>query len=272
MSDHQPSIRQRARRALLTRALLRRESLITLALTALLIGADLRPLPDWQPWYWLVAGALSLAALVSGHLGDAESARQALNQEFAARYEIHSIRNASSRERLRRALEYSGAMHHMADLHQGALRDSLRQTAADVETWIAHMVHLARHIDTFEENDLVSRDLRTVPRRIERTRQRLASEQDPVIRSELQRQLEQLQQQLDNLNAIGSHGQRAVLRLESALASLGTMHAQMALLGTRKADSSGARQMRQEIREEVSQLQDTIEAMDEVQAGQLRLQ
>ncbi len=272
MSDRELSIRQRARRALLTGALLRRESLITLALTAVLVIADLQPLPDWQPWYWLVAGALALAALVAGHLGDAESASHVLHEEFAARYEIHSIRNATSRERLRRALEYSAAMQHMADLHQGALRESLRQTAADVETWIAHMVYLARHIDTFEENDLVSRDLKAVPRRIAQTRQRLASEQDPTIQGELQRQLEQLQQQLENLNAVGSHGQRAVLRLENALASLGTMHAQMALLGTRKADSSGARQMRQEIRDEVSELQDTIEAMDEVQAGHLRLQ
>lgn len=271
MSSSEASLRRRARRGQLLRALRRRESLITLGLSGLLLVSGLEPLPAWQPAYWLLGGALAMAALVAGHPGDAEGARQALYHEFAARYRINSIRNSSSREHLRRALEYSAAMHQLSDLHGGALRDSLRQTVADVETWIEHMVNLARQIDTFEDSDLISRDLKAVPRRIEQTRRRLQDEQDPVLRGELQRQLDQLRQQLDNLNAVVSNGRRAVLRLENTLSSLGTVHAQMTLLGTRKVDSGSARRLREEIHDEVSELQDTIEAMDEVQAEHLRL-
>ncbi len=271
MSHSRSSLRQRARTALLSRALFRRESLITLALTALLAGSDLAPWPGWQPEYWLIGGVIALAALVGAHLLDEDSASQALGEELATQFDVHSIRNATSREQLRRALEYSVAMQRLLDLHQGALRESLRQTVADVDAWIAHMVNLAQHIDTFEDNELISRDLHAVPRRIEQTRKRLADEQDPELRHELQRQIDQLQQQLDNLQAIDGSGRRAVLRLENTLSSLGTVHAQMTLLGTRKVDSSSARQLRQDIREEVSELQDTIEALDEVQAERSRL-
>ena len=75
----------------------------------------------------------------------------------------------------------------------------------------------------------------------------------------------------NNLNATVHSGKRAALSLENTLSSLGTVHAQMALLGTRKVDSTGARRLRQDIREEVSSLQDTLEAMDEVQAQRLGL-
>lgn len=271
VSEATASIRQRAGTALLSRALLRRESLLTLGLTALLVTSGLQPLPDWQPWYWLVGGAAALVALTAGHLRDEGGASEAVGREFSAQPDMEQIRNATSREQLRIALEYSAAMQQLVELHQGALRESLRQTAADVENWIQHMVTLARHIDTFEDNDLIRRDLHAVPRKIEQTQLRLEREQDAALRKELQRQHDQLQQQLENLNATVSHGKRAAIRLENTLSALGTVHAQMTLLGTRKVDSAGAQQLRLEIQEEVSALQDTLEAMDEVQAQRLYL-
>jgi len=60
--------------------------------------------------------------------------------------------------------------------------------------------------------------------------------------------------------------------LDSTLSSLGTIYAQMSLLGTKDVDSSRAQRLRQDIKDEVSGLQDTIDAMDEVQAQRLKLQ
>jgi len=55
------------------------------------------------------------------------------------------------------------------------------------------------------------------------------------------------------------------------LSSLGTIYAQMSLLGTKEVDSSRAQRLRLEIQDEMAGLQDTIEAMDEVQAQSLQL-
>src|SRR6185369_1203497 len=97
-------------------------------------------------------------------------------------------------------------------------------------------------------------------------------ETDPAVRSELENQVKQLEQQLTNLEATANSVKRAEIQLESTLSSLGTIYAQMSLLGTKEVDSSRAQRLRLEIQDEVSSLQDTIEAMDEVQAQRLRLQ
>jgi phage-related tail protein len=80
-----------------------------------------------------------------------------------------------------------------------------------------------------------------------------------------------LELQLNNLEATANSVKRADIQLDSTLSSLGTIYAQMSLLGTKEVDSARAQRLREEIKEEVSGLQDTLSAMDEVQAQRLRL-
>ena len=75
-----------------------------------------------------------------------------------------------------------------------------------------------------------------------------------------------------NLEATRNSVKRAEIQLESTLASLGTVYAQMSLLGTKEVDSARAQRLRLEIQDEVASLQDTLDAMDEVQMQSLRLQ
>jgi hypothetical protein len=110
-----------------------------------------------------------------------------------------------------------------------------------------------------------------VPQQLEKVRQRVNTERDPNVKADLERQAEQLQQQLDNLNATVNSVKRAEIQLESTLSSLGTVYAQMARIGAKEVDSGRAQRLRDEIKEEVSSLQDTIEAMEEVQSQKLRL-
>jgi hypothetical protein len=110
-----------------------------------------------------------------------------------------------------------------------------------------------------------------VPQQLEKTRIRLDREKDPAVQRDLEQQIQQLQQQLSNLDATANSVKRAEIQLESTLSSLGTIYAQMSLMGTKEVDSSRAQRLRLEIQDEVSGLQDTIEAMDEVQAQALSL-
>jgi len=111
-----------------------------------------------------------------------------------------------------------------------------------------------------------------VPQQLEKARQRLNRESDPGVRRELENQVKLLEQQQVNLEATVNSVKRAEIQLESTLSSLGTIYAQMSLLGTKEVDSSRAQRLRLEIQDEVASLQDTLEAMDEVQAQTLRLQ
>lgn len=269
--DFKNAPRRRAFGAVLTNALLRWESLVTILLTGTLYFAVPVGIPGWQQWFWLVGGAIAEIALVASALTDQEAAQQAVAREFEAKYDLRKIRSSVSRQRLQSALEYRRGMNELAQRHQGAMRTSLQQTVADINDWIGHMYDLALHIDSFEGNDLVERDRRMVPQQIEKARIRLDREADPGVRRELENQIRQLEQQLTNLDATASSIKRAEIQLESTLSSLGTIYAQMSLLGTKEVDSSRAQRLRLEIQDEVAGLQDTISALDEVQQQRLRL-
>jgi hypothetical protein len=265
------SVKQRALGAIVTNALLRWESLVTIALTAILFLFVKEPFPWWQDWFWLVGGAIAEAALVISAITDPQAATQAVAREFEAKFDLGEVKSGVSRERLQKALEYRRNMLKLTERHQGAMRASLSQTVADINNWIQHMYDLALHIDAFDKNELVERDRRAVPGQIDKVRTRLNLEKDATVRRDLENQLRQLEQQQENLEATVNSVKRAEIQLDSTLSSLGTIYAQMSLLGTKEVDSARAQRLRLEIQDEVSSLQDTIAAMDEVQSQRLSL-
>jgi hypothetical protein len=270
-NDTNDPVRQRALGAVLSSAFFRWESLVTLILTAVLFMAVPEPFPWWQNWFWLVGGAIAQAALVANALTDEEAARKAVAREFESKFDLRRIRSRVQRERLQNALEYRQGMIELVERHRGAMRTNLRQTTQDVDDWIQHMYDLALHIDAFEENELVEQDRRRVPDQIQKTQIRLQREKDPAVQRDLENQLRQLEQQLANLEATANSAKRAEIQLESTLSSLGTIYAQISLMGTKEVDSSRAQRLRLEIQDEVASLEDTIEAMNEVQAQRLQL-
>jgi len=84
------------------------------------------------------------------------------------------------------------------------------------------------------------------------------------MRHDLAQQLKLLQRQLVSLEASASIIKRAEIQLESTLSALGTVYAQMSLLGTKDTNSIRGQRLGVEIKDEIDKLQDTIDAMDEV--------
>lgn len=266
-------VQQRAFGAILRNAVLSWQTGLTLLVTLILFfGVQVDNIPGWQSWFWLVLGGVAEAAFVLSNLFDPNAATQAVAKAFEAQYDLSQIRSSVSRQRLQNALEYRRNMMTLAGRHQGAMRVNMQQTIADINDWIAHMYNLALHIDAFDNNDLVERDRKMVPQQIDKTQIRLKNENDPAVKRDLEEQLKTLTQQRDNLEATVNSVKRAEIQLESTLSSLGTIYAQMSLLGTREVDSSKAQRLRLEIKDEVSSLQDTISALDEVQSQRLQLQ
>lgn len=265
------NVRGRVAGAVFLNAILSWQSLLTVLLTAVLFVAVPQPFEWWQAWFWLVLGAIAEVALIVSRVTDPDAAEAAVEREFAEHYDLRQIQNPVSRKRVEDALEYRSSMYKLAQRHSGAMRASLMNTIHDVDDWIGNMYSLALHIDAFESNELVERDRRSVPQQLEKTRQRLTIETDPAVRADLEEQARQLELQLSNLEATISSVKRAEIQLDSTLSSLGTIYAQMSLLGTKEVDSSSAQRLRLEIQDEVASLQDTILAMDEVQGQRLEI-
>jgi hypothetical protein len=268
MSERQ-KVREKILGTLMLNAVLRWESFFTLLITMILfIGVgNFELLSVTLPsWFWLVLGGAAESALIWSTLTDPEETQQAMAREFESKYDLSVVRNNVSRERLRTAMEYRRNMLQLIKRHSGAMRTQFRDTIDDVNEWIAAMYELALHIDSFENNDLVMRDMRSVPQQIEKVKIRIERESDPRVRDDLERQLKLLEQQRVNLEQTQNSVKRAEIQLESTLSSLGTMYAQMSLLGTKSGvDGRTQQRLRLEIQDEVNSLQDTIDAMDEVQ-------
>lgn len=267
--------RRKAGGALLANALLRWETLVTVMVTAILFlfVRDVNvPIVEWQPWFWLVLGGLAEAAFIAATLTDPEANERALAEDFEREYDLRNIRNRISRERLRDAFEYRRNMLKLIDRSKGSMRTRLRTLVNDISDWIAHMYNLAEHIDLFESNELVMRDRQQVPQQIEKVKARIRREGDERLKQDLEIQLSRLLQQQMNLEATFSNIKRAEIQLESTLSSLGTVYAQMSLLGTKETDSAKGQRLSVEVKDEIDKLQDTIDAMDEVQLQSLRFQ
>ncbi len=273
-NSNRNEVNQRVLGTLFFNALMRWESLVTVIVTLILylFVNDISVLGlQWQPWFWLVMGTVAEAALIFSTMTDPEETQAAMSKEFEKRYDLNNIKNRVSRDRLRSALEYRRDMLKLVKQHKGAMRSSLRQTVDDINAWIAHMYDMSEHIDAFEKNELVERDMQTVPQKIDRVRVRIERENDPQVRADLENQLRQLEQQKLNLEATVNSIKRAEIQLESTLSSLGTIYAQMSLLGTKDVDSARAQRLRLDIQAEVASLQDTADAMDEIQMQGLNL-
>jgi hypothetical protein len=271
--EYKNEVRERAVGAIVRNAVFSWQTALTLALTLILFFfVQITNIPFWQQWFWLVLGGIAEAAFIISALTDPDATQRAIAGEFENKYDLRPISSAVSRQRLQSALEYRRNMLALAKRHQGAMRLSMQQTVNDIDDWIGHMYDLALHIDAFDNNELVERDRKMVPQQIEKARIRAQRETDPTVKRDLEEQVKQLEQQLTNLEATVNSVKRAEIQLESTLSSLGTIYAQMSLLGTKEVDSSRAQRLRLEIQDEVASLQDTIDAMAEVQQQQLRLQ
>lgn len=271
MSSEKERIRQRALGAVLLNSVISWQVAFTLIFTAVLYMFVPIDIPGWQQWFWLVLGGLAAAGFIGATLTDPQAAQEAISKQFERQYDLSRVQSRVSRERVKDALEYRRNMLDLAREARGSMRTQLLHTVEDVNDWISHMYDLAVHIDAFNDNELVKRDREQVPDQIRKTKIRIDREDDPVMKKDLQRQLDQLEQQLANLEATANSAARAEIQLESTLSSLGTIYAQMARLGTKDVDSSRAQRLRLEIQDEVAGLQDTIDAMDEVQAMSLRI-
>jgi hypothetical protein len=269
MSKIKEDMRGRALSAILNAAFFSVESAVIIALSLVLFGLGYAPFDWWQAWYWLIFGAVAEAIYLGVTVTDPKAAQHAVDRMLTERFNPNDIRNPIARDRLKRALEYRRQIGE-AVLHQTSpvRRQSVEQTLIEINDWIEQIYGLARRMDSFEENDIINRDRRMVPQDLESLRRRLEREQDTGVRTELEEAIQTKETQLANLRSLENNVKRADIQLDHTLSALGTVYAQMQLIDAKDVGSARTQRLHEEIRDEVSSLQDTISAIDEVQSYQ----
>ena len=175
------------------------------------------------------------------------------------------IKNKTLNDKVDKALEYWGLIDDTVEkVPSGVLRDRLESTTKEVTRWLQAVYNLAGRVDKFQLNKVIKRDLESVPVAIAQYKKKLAVEDDPDVRRQLEKTIADKERQLQTLKNLENNMEKANYQLDSTISSLGTVYSQLLLVGSK--DESGGRlsRLQEEVSEQVHQLEDLTEAMDEV--------
>jgi len=267
-------LRSRALRAMLSHAFFRWESAVTIAVFFIVLPALTLFLgPSWLPWLpwwvWLLIGGVAETAIIWTSLSDETTAARVVAEMFRRQFDPHTLRQKSLRERVEKALAYRVRIEEVVRRTQkGLLRDHLTETARQITTWVEQVYLLAQRLDAYASDPVLKQDLRAVPLAIKNFRKRLETEDDEAVRAQLQETIAGKEAQWAHLQRLQNTMERAEYQLENTLAAMGTVYAQLQLMGAKDIDSGRAQRLREDIADQVAALQDVLETMDEVYKGQ----
>ncbi len=164
-----------------------------------------------------------------------------------------------------KALEYWALIDDtVAKAPKGVLRDRLAQTTQEATHWLQAVYNLAGRVDKFRNNKVIEQDLRSVPRAIQNFKARLALEDSPEVKQQLERTIADKERQLRTLENLQNSMEKADYQLDSTISALGTIYSQLLLVGSKDQEGSRIGRLQEEISEQVYRLEDLTEAMDEV--------
>jgi len=185
--------------------------------------------------------------------------------EPKVKFDPATIEDKELTAKVDKALEYWSLIDGTVEkVPQGVLRDRLENTTQEVTHWLQAVYNLADRVDKFRLNKVVKQDLESVPAAIETYRRKLAEEDDPDVRRQLERTLADKERQLQTLLSLQNNMETASYQLDSTISSLGTIYSQLLLVGSKDEEGGRLSRLQEEISEQVHQLEDLTDAMDEV--------
>jgi hypothetical protein len=161
------------------------------------------------------------------------------------------------------ALDYKAQIDRAVDNAGETERIHLEELQRQIDTWTTAISELAQQLGVLRQDDVIQRDLKAVPNAIADLGNRLETEEDEVVRAQLQRTLENRQKQMESLGELQRMMKRAEIQIESTLSQIGTIYSQL-LTGQSTDRVADYSRISEDVDEEVRQLEDYLEALHEV--------
>lgn len=264
-SDRREALNRRALGAILQDAFFTWPSAVTIAFSIAMAALNVQVFEGWQPWFWLVFGGIAEAIYLWATVTDPAAQQQAVRRMLMDKYDPNDIRNSLARQRLLTALEYKRNIDaFVARQQSGAFKAMLSQNADEINEMLGYIYQLGKNVDEYESNKLVEQNRRSVPTDIANLKNRLKIEQDPGVRKDIEDGIRTREELLANIQTIISAAKRSELGMDNAVAQINTIYSQMQVMNTRNIDNASAQRMRDNIRDQIVELKDTIHAMDDV--------
>ncbi len=258
-------LQKRARRAILSHALFRLESALTIALTLLLAWFLPRPFAWWRGWYWLALGGIAWVLIVVTSITDEASAQAALLQALSEAPRPPRLHLPRYREKVEQALEYRQKIEQaLLGMRAGLLKNYLLQTMADLSEWLRMIYALAERLDVYERDEILKRDAAAVEEAISALQRQLRAAPDEATRARIESLLAARREQKESLDKLQSLMAQAQFRLEETLSALGTAYSQFLMIGAQKAESTAHQELTQRMQAQVQELEDILTSMQQV--------
>ena len=262
MSDARRDLEKRARNAILQEAFFRWESAINLA--AMFIGAVLVP-----AFWWVFA---LLAVFIELFIGirtmqNPEINAKAVAHIFERKYQPKKLTTPELRSEIDKAMTYLQQVESaVLASKDGPIRDRLKRTTEEMVDWVEGIYNLAARIDSYSQDNVIRNDLQTVPDAIRKLRKQLIETDNPSVRLQVEEAIQDREEQWASLQKLQSTMDNARLLLERNLSDMGRVYSQVVLMSSLNESAGKATDLQEDISEHVDQLQDLVDAMDEVHA------
>jgi hypothetical protein len=193
-------------------------------------------------------------------------AKIATNSANALAQEAQSQFDISVQDQLAQAKRYKQQVESLLKANPSK-STLMADVSGQINDWMKTVEIMAGRITDFKRNLVIQSDLKTVPDAIKKLEGQVDSETDARVKARLEQTLQTRRNQLATLDKLQSSMRQAEVQLESTVASLGTIYSQvLTAQSTNQVADYG--HLAAEVTEQVHQLQDQIEALEEVKLGQ----
>ena len=264
------TLRNRIQIARLEYATTRFESAAMIALTiiftpAAYLLAGILLLPD-EAWIAiLLFGLAAEGALILSSLSDPESGASNVGAMLEAHFGAFGIGDDAIREQVTQAIEYRARMEDVLGGKGRALRGTMSETVAGVDSWLTGIGRLAKRLDRFRDDaSFQSADKFQLRERIDDLERRAREASDKKVQRQLRETIAGRKHQLRMIEELENLMERGDLRLEHAVGALGTIYTQVTIFAARGMDEVDAARLAREISDEIDQVDAVLAAMDRI--------
>ena len=178
-----------------------------------------------------------------------------------------SVQSSVLREYLEQAQSYEqGILDLMRNAPTEFNRTRMEELSRYIDHWRGLLDALVERVDHFQQNELLQRDLKTVPKAIKRLEAQLEEGVPEKVAKELKRTLSNRQNQLDSLQSLHETMQWAEVKIENTVSMLGTLYSQ-AMMSQSKGQVGNYQRLLAEIEEESLSLNDYVTTLKEIKFG-----
>lgn len=275
-SEGREALEKQVQKAIMQESFFRTESALAIAFFVIMtVLSAVGFLPEFlsfiPSWAWLAGGAVVEALIVYSSMTDPNFGAKIAAKLLESNFEPGKIRDKKINQGIKEALDYRARIEKaIRERDDSMLKDELAQTADQIDDWLENMYDLANRIDRYQQDrQILERDRQRNDSRIKQLRQQLETEKSQSVKSQVESTLASMERQQETIRSLEDTIKRARLQFENSLVHLGTIYSQTMLFDAKDIDSGRARRLRQEITEEVIELNDMLTAMDEVYAEEL---